>query len=82
MRRNSKRRKHNSIRKCSFSRCNRRAELTIVFKGQNFPICRYHFMYILNLLERVCEKEGEASLEDLTVYVRKNVITMIKIRGN
>ncbi|MCD6508887.1 MAG: hypothetical protein J7L11_00630 [Thermoprotei archaeon] len=66
--------------KCCFSRCHEKSELTIVIGGKGYRMCRQHYMMVIRLLNKLCERLGEGSLHDLKVYEKNGYVTTIRTR--
>jgi len=76
-RRNRRREEPKPYDFCQYRDCKNESDIIVVINGQYYGFCEKHYHLLDKVLDRVFEKKGTASLEDLKVYTRGNRITHI-----
>ncbi len=64
---------------CCFYQCESVPELTIVINERNYRICLKHYLFIIKLLDKACNKHGKSSLDDLKIYEKDGKVIKLEI---
>jgi len=64
--------------RCAFNKCEEDADMIVVIRKKQYPLCTEHYSRLLSILDKACQRYYEADLDDIRVVKKGDKILGFK----